>query len=146
MTYIDTSVLVAYYCPEPLSRTAQDAILRVKQPAISPLVEVEFHSAIALKVRTGELDAPSGHDVLAELESDLAKRLYRIVPIGSAEYTVARDWLGRFSSPLRTLDALHLAAAAGNAAVLLTADRALAQSARHFKVKHRLIGQAPGQT
>jgi predicted nucleic acid-binding protein len=106
----------------------------------------QLHTVIALKVRTGELDARSGQDVLAEFESDLAKRLYRMVPIGSAEYTVARDWLGRFSSPLRTLDALHLAAAAGNDAVLLTADSVLAQSAGHFKVKHRLMGGTSGQT
>ena len=140
MLYIDTSVLVAYYCPEVLSELAQDVIVHAEQPAISSLVEVELHSAVALKVRTGELDARSGRDVLAALARHMAHGFFRVVLIGPAEYSRARDWLGRFSSPLRTLDALHLAAVAGNDATLLTADRALAQSARHFKVKHRLIG------
>jgi predicted nucleic acid-binding protein len=45
MAYIDTSVLVAYYCPEPLSRAAEKSIRSAASPAISPLVEVELCSA-----------------------------------------------------------------------------------------------------
>ena len=72
-------------------------------------------------------------------ESDLAEGVFRIVPVTSAEYTRARDWLGTFSGALRTLDALHMAAAANNDAVLLTADSALAEAAELFGVSCQLV-------
>ena len=49
MAYVDTSVLVACYCAETLSPKADRAVRELAPPAISPLVEVEFHSAVALK-------------------------------------------------------------------------------------------------
>ena len=51
MPYIDTSILAAYYCPERLSHKAQKALARLDDPAISPLVQLELHSAVAQKVR-----------------------------------------------------------------------------------------------
>lgn len=50
--YIDTSVLVAYYLPEPLS---ERALLRGGTPSISPLVELEFASVLGRKVRARDL-------------------------------------------------------------------------------------------
>lgn len=47
--YIDTSVLGAYYCPEPLSGAAEAALLELRDPCISPLTEVEFASLVARK-------------------------------------------------------------------------------------------------
>ena len=47
MYYIDTSVLVAYYCPEALSEQVQDFLSEQVKPAISTLTEVELFSAIA---------------------------------------------------------------------------------------------------
>jgi len=55
MSYIDTSILVAYYWPEKLSPAAQAAIRRAGTPTISTLSEVEFISALALKRRTGDI-------------------------------------------------------------------------------------------
>ena len=40
--YIDTSVLGAYYCPEPSSATAENALRQIAVPVISTLTEVEF--------------------------------------------------------------------------------------------------------
>lgn len=55
MVYLDTSVLAAYYCPEAMSAKAEKAIRRSALPAISLLVEVEFYSAVARKMREGAL-------------------------------------------------------------------------------------------
>jgi uncharacterized protein len=140
MPYIDTSVLVAYYCPEPLSEAAQKAIGASDAPVVSPLVELELYSALAAKVRERELDAVAARLVLAMFHRHQAQNCYLIVPIGAAEYAQARDWIGRFSTPLRAADALHLAAALGNGLTLLTADRALARSARVLDVECDLIG------
>jgi hypothetical protein len=51
MSDIDTSVQAAYYCSDTLSRKVQDRLGRIDTPAISALVELELHSAVALKVR-----------------------------------------------------------------------------------------------
>ena len=44
--YVDTSILGAYYCPEPLSVPAEKALRQFKTPVISVLSEVEFLSLI----------------------------------------------------------------------------------------------------
>ena len=140
MAYIDTSVLAAYYCPEPLSRSVQRALATVKEPVISPLVEVEFYSAIAAKVRRRELEAAWARQILAMFRGHIADGWYGMVPIETEEYSIVRDWLGRFTSPLRAPDALHLAAALANDLTLLTADKNLSRSAGIFKVRCKLVG------
>jgi predicted nucleic acid-binding protein len=103
-------------------------------------VEVEFGSAFSLKVRLGELDKAMAGQVIALFERHLAEGFYRTVPVSAPEYAQARVWLSRCETPLCALGALHLAAAVSNDLVLLTADRALAQAARDFGAKCRLIG------
>jgi uncharacterized protein len=139
MAYIDTSLLVAYYCPEPLSAEAQHALSRTPDPAISSLVEVEVYSAVAAKVRTGDLDRKTAGRILAAFRMHLDEGRYRFLPIGAGEYALARDWIGQFTTPLRAADALHLAVAFANNLRLLTADRGLAKSAELLGVKHALV-------
>ncbi len=139
MAYIDTSLLAAYYCPEPLSKRIQKTLEKVDQPIISPLVEVELFSAVAAKVRAKELNATAARRIITLFQKHLADGYYGIVPIEAAQYRQGRDWLGGFSTPLRALDALHLAAAFTNDLEILTADRGLAKSAKHFGVKHKLF-------
>ena len=50
-------------------------------------------------------------------------------------YHIARDWIGVFEVPLKTLDALHLALSFSAGATLLTADGGLARAAAHFNIK-----------
>jgi len=139
MAYIDTSLLVAYYCPEPLSARAQEALTGLDMPVISPLVEVEAFSAVAAKVRAKQLDATAARGILDVFQKHLAEGYYGIVPIGAAEYRLARDWLGEFTGGLRTLDALHLAAAFTHNLAILTADRTLAKAAGHYGLHHELF-------
>lgn len=131
--------MAAYYCPEPLSAAAQREISNVIRPAISRLVEVELHSAVAQKLRTGELEATAANQILSLFKVHLAGGYYRIVAIQEGTYALARDWIGRFDTPLRTLDALHLAAAFASGLQILTADHGLARSAALLGVDHRLI-------
>lgn len=139
MAYIDTSVLVAYYCPEPLSRRAQAALRRERVTAVSPLTEVEFCSALSLKTRGGDMAKADAERILSLFRLHLEERRHRILPIDAATYALACDWLARFSTPLRTVDAIHLAVAFANDLKLVTADKGLARSAKHFGVKHKLI-------
>jgi predicted nucleic acid-binding protein len=139
LAYIDTSVLVAYYWPETLSRAAQSAIRKTDGPAISPLVEAEFHSALALKTRTGEMDVECARRVMSMFRLHRADGIYRVVPVEAREYAIACEWIATFRTQLRTLDALHLATAFSNGLTMITADKVLAESATCFGVKHRLI-------
>jgi len=139
MHYIDTSVLTAYYYAEARSRHVQRVLSRIEGPTVSPLVEVELYGVVARKVRSGDIDRDTALQVFARFQSHLAEPRFRVVPVGAAEYGLAREWLLGLTTPLRVLDALHLAAAFANDLRLVTADKQLAQSAKHFGVKHRLI-------
>jgi predicted nucleic acid-binding protein len=139
MAYVDASVLVAYYCPEPLSAAAQALIEEDGGPSISALTEVEFRSALGFKVWIGELDARVAQRVFARFRLDVEEHRYRLAPVGSKEYSLACDWIGSFSAPLRTVDALHLATAFSAGLELVTADKALAACAEHLGVACRLI-------
>ena len=48
---MDTSVLTAYYCPEPGSEAAQKLLLAQSRLAVSWLTGVDLMSAISRKVR-----------------------------------------------------------------------------------------------
>ena len=139
MSYIDTSILVAYYCPERLSRAAQSAIRRAAKPTISTLSEVEFISALALKRRTGEINESSARRILSLFKQHRADHIYRLIPIEAREFAVARNWLETFRTSLRALDALHLAAAFTSRLILITADNGLAESAALLGVEHKLL-------
>jgi len=139
MPYIDTSVLVAYYCPEPLSTSAQKTIRGRGVPAISPLVELEFCSALAIKTRSGQLTKDAAQKLLSVFLMHLAEGQYRSVSIEAREYVVAREWISSFSTPLRAVDALHLSAAFCNELVLVTADKALSAAAEALGVKYELL-------
>lgn len=139
MGYTDTSVLVAYYYPEPLSPKVNKALSGPAPLVISPLVEVEFHSAIARKVRLEELEPSDAAPLLSRFRAHLEGGYYRMVPIEAREYELARDWIAKLLTPLRTLDALHLATAFANDLEILTADKPLARAAKHFGVNCRLL-------
>ena len=106
---------------------------------ISPLVQLEFCSAVAKKVRRHELDMDVATGIVSTLQLHVEEGRYRVVSIEAREYGLARNWIGALSTSLRTLDALHLAAAFANGLTLLTADKDLAGAAKHFGVLHELI-------
>jgi len=139
MHYLDTSILAAYYYPEARSARVQHLLSRLDGPTVSPLVEVELYCAVARKVRAGQIGSSVALRIFSEYQLHLAEPRFRMVPVGAAEYTLAREWLAQLASPLRVLDALHLAAAFANGLVLVTADRGLAESARRFGVRHKLV-------
>ena len=134
MFYIDTSVLAAYYCPEPLSDAAEEIILSVERPAVSLLTRLELISAVSRKIREG-MAREEGQKIIRQFEQHLFKeRLYQILEIEEHHYTMAAGWIAQFSTPLRTLDGLHLAASCTAHLTLLTADIQLAQAAQFFGV------------
>ena len=135
MYYIDTSVLVAYYCPEALSESVQNFLSEQVKPAVSTLTEVELFSAIAKKVRTGGLAQRDGNRILSKFLAHLDGNFYSIVSVEFQHWRLARGWIGLFSTPLRTLDALHLAIASVGDLEVVTSDQRLVQAADILGVK-----------
>lgn len=128
MIYIDSSVIASYYCPEPLSAKAEQIIRAEPRPALSDLTEVELFSAVSRKTRSRELSRDDAERIAAQFLAHLESALYTRLALDRRHYQLARDWLGRFSTPLRSLDALHLAVAAIEGLQLVTSDEGLARS------------------
>ena len=139
MFYVDTSIIVAYYCPEALSEKAEDFITAHARPAISNLTELELFSAISRKIREGNMHREDGSRVISKFLAHLDDFFYARLLIESHHYTLARDWIGQFTSPLRSLDAIHLAIASSSGSTLITADEGLAKSAELLSVGVYLI-------
>ncbi len=130
MFYIDTSVIVAYYYPEPLSEKAEVFLMAHLHPAISTLTEVEMFSALSRKIREGELYRKDAARIVAKFLSHVDGHFYTHLFVEPHHYRLARDWIGLFNTNLKTLDALHLAIAHGEGLTFVTADQGLAESAK----------------
>jgi predicted nucleic acid-binding protein len=135
MYYIDTSVLVAYYCPETSSGQVQSFLGEQLKPAVSDLTDVELFSAVAMKVRRGDLSPLDGNRILSKFLSHLDGGLFTIIHLEPQHWRIARGWIGLFSTSLRTLDALHLAIASAGDFTLVTSDQQLLQAADKLAVK-----------
>ena len=139
MLYVNTSILVAYYCPEPLSVQVQDLLVQQVMPALSSLTEAEFFSAIAKKVRTEEIRKADGNRILAMFSSHLETNLFTFVEVKNYHWKLARGWLSLFSTSLRTLDALHLAIASAEGLQVVTADKGLFQATEDLGVEAKFM-------
>jgi predicted nucleic acid-binding protein len=137
--YVDTSVLGAYYCPEPLSGAAETALLELQDPCISPLTEVEFASLVARKRRLKELGGREANEVLQLFGQHVTEGYYRRLPLGTEHFVRARELIASLTSALSTLDALHLSVALSAGIPLLTADRDFARAARRHEAAAMLI-------
>jgi len=139
MFYLDTSVIAAYYCPEPLSDRVESFLTAHGRPAISNLTELEMFSAISRKVREGSLKKKDATRVLAAFLTHLNNRFYAMVSIDDRHYRLARDWIGLLNNSLRSLDALHLAVASIEGRSIVTSDHGLARSAGSLGVNVILL-------
>ena len=136
--YIDTSILAGAYCKEPDSERAQH-ILQNCEPAISSLTRLEFSSSIAKKLRTKNLTKSEAALVVSQFHAHIREGVFEILPIRESHYALANDWVDSFATSLRTLDALHLALAHANDAILITSDKVLARSAKTLGIAAKRI-------
>jgi uncharacterized protein len=128
--YVDTSLLLPVYVLEERSEEANRILETSSSIIISDLTFAEFHVGLARKVKLGTLSAPQSGAAQAALESHLREGLLQRVALRSAHYEAAGHMASKASVMLRTLDALHVAVAAGLGAQVATFDGRLADAAR----------------
>lgn len=139
MRYLDTSVLVAYLTPEMGSSIAEAFMRSAGEPiAVSTWTEVELRSALALKIRTGQLSEADANGVVDVYDRLISPQLHRIaVTDGDHQKAVAllTDW----KSSLRGGDALHLAISVAHGATVFTLDKGMASAGNVLGIPVRLL-------
>lgn len=134
MIYVDTSALLAAYVPESASALANEILTAHSVRFVSDLAAAEFLVGLARKVRNRELDMVQVERIRAAFEEHMQQgRLLRF-SLHSTFSEEAGQLAFRCAVPLRTLDALHLSAAAELRVTLVTFDQRLAQAARSLSV------------
>ena len=124
--YLDTSALAKIYVQEADSDALDAALTGRRDLLISELAFTELTSALARRLREGQVDATVGRRIYQQLLRDVRAGEYRLLDLTSATHREAERLLltlGRHA-PLRAADSLHLAAAAlADARALVTYDR-----------------------
>ncbi|OGA71026.1 MAG: hypothetical protein A3G83_11225 [Betaproteobacteria bacterium RIFCSPLOWO2_12_FULL_68_20] len=131
MIYVDTSALVPVFIREPKSEAVIAWIESSgERLAISEWSLVEFASAAAIKVRTGQSAANLVKQATARVHEFAQKHCTIAVP-GREEFRRAAALAGDDALKLRAGDALHLAIAASlSAQGILCLDEAVIESAK----------------
>lgn len=128
--YLDASVLVGLFTEDAFSSRA-DRFLRAGSAVItvSDFAGAELASAVARRVRTGELTADEAHAAFVDFDI-WAPRSARRIETESVDVAQATTYVRRLDLRLRTPDALHIALAQRARASLATFDGRMATAAR----------------
>lgn len=131
MRYFDTSFLAPLVLQESTSRRVERFVTNLAgELAVSQWTRIEFSSLLAREVRMGGLDAPSAHRANEQFDALVRESFTLLLPT-SADYELARNYLGNYAKGLRAGDALHLAIATNNSAeVTYSFDNVLLKAGR----------------
>ncbi len=110
--YIDTSTLLKLYVTEAFSAEAENYLSSIDRPTISSLTTLEWHCAMARRQRTGAITDTYLAMARQEFMRQVTEGYFRVHSVTDILFTQAFGVLEAARPiPLRTLDALHLAAA-----------------------------------
>ena len=144
-SYVDTSALAKWYLDEPGADEFAAFMQTTPQVLTSRLVLVEMRCLLARRRRAGDLSRDEELATFSLFTDQVAQGYVSVRPVPDTLYASARDLIDRLAGiALRTLDALHLAAAqAAGARELATADRVMGDAAQALGLRLRYFG-APG--
>ena len=130
MIYLDTSLLVTALTVEADTERVQTWLAKCEggELCISLWVVSEFSSALALKLRRGDISAEERARVLSNWRRVQQENL-TLVPVPPDAYDLAARFCDRHELGLRAGDALHLAVASLGGHSLATLDAVMAKAA-----------------
>ena len=137
LVYVDTNVLVKRYVSEPTSDAVDDFLaLDEHRFVLSELCLVELESVLARRSREPDGKQLKLSEIRMRFENDLRIGFFEISNVTSAVLLQARRLISEHSTPLSTLDALHLSTALEiSADALATNDKQLARATRAHGLK-----------
>lgn len=134
--YLDSSVLVKLYVPEPDSEACVE---RVTGAALgtSELAYGEIWAALLAKERANELSAAQREAAWARFLDDISERVVTLFPLNFVTVRDAAEVMEEVHPhvPLRTLDAIHVATyRAVNAGPMFTNDKRMRAAAKFLEL------------
>ena len=132
MRYFDTSFLMPIFLAEAFSNRAEKILSQqpVGKAAISHWTRVEFCSALARQVRAEGMSFETAAEIDSAFDLFIEKSFVIVSPT-TADFELARTFLRRYETGLRSADALHLAIASNHRAeAIYSLDRGLLRAGR----------------
>ncbi len=130
--YLDSSVIVPLVTLDPFNDRV-DAFLQNVQPVVivSDFASAEVSSAIARRVRTGDLTRNEARMAFANLDAWVQQQARRVV-LENPDVSLAEQFVRRLDSNLRAPDAIHIAVAIRLSLTLVSLDGAMRAAAQRL--------------